>query len=300
MPVTQTTKHFSTVTNSWETCTATVHACKYGNTEHRVSGGETQDKADFYDSYIRNQLPETVVLYGSMEDGEEYRVAEPGSTAVRCGHCDDYLSQETVDKVSHAEAPSRRIKCEHCDAPLRYMGEDYIVELKHEEANLIVDDSSARSHVWFHATTKEDWAAGVSKDDAFIHAGSREAALQRMQHMQAGHFYLYELKAKSDSEFTPDSVVDESEWPSTVKDSENQISGELDVDGIEDDFDWDEEDDSERSHDSSSPASISKVNLSVEPHKINRYVNMFEAKGSVSVIASLSKFDVIGMTKITS
>jgi hypothetical protein len=269
-------QHYSTLTGNWEDCSATIRKCQY---EHRngslsapaVSSPEREaveaDKASFLDQMVKLwspkkfDIPESFSLVTSRTKSKEIRVADAGSTAKRCHRCNVYVSEEEVETMY-----SEDYRCSKCgEKPPTGLGVDtpYVVEIDRGEAVFLVDKKAAKERTWYHATIKKDWEDGVRSNSVYVHAGSREAAEDRIKIDWPNQvFFLYELKLKKNTKF-----------------GENA---------------WDDNDFPETTH-----HPLSETNSPLAADKVTLYVNKYEHPGSVSMVSAPRNFDVVKKSTIT-
>lgn len=125
-----------------------------------------------------------------------------------------------------------------------------------------------RNATWYHATVIPNWHEAVSEASVYVHAGSREAALERATHeffplgkkVTDRTIYLWELSINSDAVITDDVLNDDNKWPSKVSDcSREHLGGD-----------------------------------------VQRYLNRWESPGSISLLANPKAFNPVSVKKVSS
>lgn len=78
---------------------------------------------------------------------------------------------------------------------------------------------------WFHATTVEDWLNKVQADSIYIHAGTKEAALERVRdshfddpYSEPTDVYLWQFSISPFAVVADDILKDENRWSTHVSD----------------------------------------------------------------------------------
>lgn len=214
------------------------------------------------------RIPSGFIMHDSNGNRVVMNVAKPGTTGLRCRSCNNYLSKKVVDSIE--EQNSKIITCNSCytsftwNTNADYRGvflPPYKVEIKTEEAHLLVSTDDVYSQTWYHSTQIENWATEIKKAETFVHFGTKEAALERLQlnndwNKDNLEGEIYELRLKRSATIS-----------STIHDDDNKFP-ELLGEGRDE------------------PHRISK-------NKVSRYVNQWESPGSVSLIGNLDDFEIV-------
>jgi len=247
--------HFSPQTNAYSVCTAAPGNCPYGSAKH--ISGETYRNITSGKIYDRpqNQKTDLQLRIGDNRYAKpgKVKVAPEGISGVYCHSCGKYLPNDFTEKILNGSSRDKN-RCPHCKAITTI--ETAGVDIRASEAKYL-QESEVRKASWFHVTTNPNWHSGMSSKNGgetpLVHIGSREAALDRMRDMRkwqndGSQWYLYELKVNPESTVNNGVFEDENDFcPSTVQAARNS-----DYDGS----------------------------------GVNRYLNVFEGPGTISLVAN--------------
>lgn len=214
------------------------------------------------------RIPPAFIMHDSKGNRVIMNVAEPGTTGLRCRSCNNYLSKKVVDSIE--EQNSKIITCNSCHTSFSwntnadYRGvylPPYKVDLKPNEAHLLVRTEDVYSQTWYHSTQTTNWVSEIKEAETFVHFGTKEAALERLQlnnnwSKDNLEGEIYELRLKRSAVISPTIHDDDNRFPEMLeqgKEGDNQISR----------------------------------------NKISRYVNQWESPGSVSIIGDIKYFEVV-------
>lgn len=190
-------------------------------------------------------------------------VAPEGMSALRCAVCQEFitLAQETMLETAQSTP------CLDCGEEMyRYEME---CAIRTQDAP-ILDARVAKATTWYHATTRTHWMKDLlsGKDIPWVHIGSLEAARDRARVGGTGEIvkdhFLYRLRLKPEATINPHIFRDENDWPDHVGQT-----------GLG----WD-----------------SRMNYA----NANRYLNTFEAPGSISLLIDPRVLEITGKTIIKS
>jgi hypothetical protein len=247
-------QHYSTVTQKWSPCGAGQRKCRYA--KHK--NVKVDDKKNLWSDFVKGNLPKTVELVSTNGTKHVMTVQTPGSSGKRCTKCKTYLSQELADEV--AEAVNLNLYCPECGAEIDMLDSrpPVLTDVTREEAHLLLDDDAVRETRWFHGTFSDDWAEEVEKAGIYIHAGSFRAAEDRLWYfsgtMQSGPAYIYELRIKPETAINSNIAFDDNQFPENPK---------------------------------------TRNKAKITPDTVTRYVNTWENSGSVSLISTVTNFEVV-------
>jgi hypothetical protein len=197
-------------------------------------------------------------------------VAAPNETGVVCpnDNCGKRMSRSSWGQ-QRSKASYWMLVCQHCgkQTETTFGIEDCWVDVESRSEKLL-DDSTAKNARWFHVTTRENWVeeiATITEKGTFIlHAGTREAATERAKdsiRVKGTAYYVHELVLDEDANLAPHILYDENNWP--MYDSRHTEE-------------WDEE---------------------IHAYDAARYINIWEAPGSVSILVKGTKVKVVRTTK---
>lgn len=131
----------------------------------------------------------------------------------------------------------------------------------------LLDKENAMNNIWFHTTTRENWEAKIKNPQdskvPFVHAGTFEAAMERFEDQKNVYGWVYELRMAPDCELADDVYVDLDRW-------------DYWADGIFEPEDREQE----------------------KPKHALRYVNRWEAAGSISLMLDPRKMEVVAVHPI--
>lgn len=255
-------QHYSTVTNQWSTCKAVRRGCRYA-THRDVADDDDTDRTALADVFYKTNLPKTVSLLSNKGKVENMLVAEEGTTGKRCRGCDKILSAETIQQIDSSQAGASA-NCEHCGHKMNWYAVEppYIVEVNRAEAHLLQNRETAKKQTWFHGTTVDNWAAEIAEAGVFIHAGTNNAALERLKisgQVSNEQQYVYELRMKPETQVNSTVYWDDNHFPESLNHHNDN---------------------------------------SVKRTEVALYVNQWESPGSVSIIGAFDKFEVVNMHRM--
>ena len=251
--------HLSPKTRDYALCTAKAGNCAYSSKNHISDEGYKALKSG--KAFDReNNSSEEVKLKGYEASREDsLKVAPEGLTGVWCFNCKKYFSNDFTQKLLDADSKVEN-RCPNCND--RVALEDSGVDIRSNEAKFL-DVKAVRDASWFHVTTTEDWldkmedkGIDYEEDMPLLHIGSREAAMDRLRDLMrwrdtsrdGATWYLYELKVKPEAKIQQGIFADENDdCPSTAGDAEG---------------------------------------TTYDGNGVNRYVNTYEAPGTVSLVAN--------------
>lgn len=210
------------------------------------------------------------VYAGPMAIRTDLLVASPNETGVVCpnDNCGKRITRRSWGQ-QRSKASYWMLSCQYCGKQTKttFGMEDCWVDVDSRSEKLLNDDV-AKTARWFHATTRENWAEEIAtigeKGTFILHAGTREAAMERAKdgiRTKGTTYYVHELTLNADAELAPHILYDENNWP--MYDSRHTEE-------------WDEE---------------------IHRYDAARYVNIWEAPGSVSILVKGTKVQVVKTTK---
>lgn len=130
------------------------------------------------------------------------------------------------------------------------------------EAVPYFDEDYARNAIWYHATSYENWFETAHANRKMVHLGTHESAIDRFEHkkFEGGNWFLYALKMRPGADLSPVVVPDDD---SVAPEVYNHIGSDKNY-----------------------------------MHRVTRYVNAYEAPGSISLVAALSEFEQISVVPL--
>jgi hypothetical protein len=262
-------------------CSATKGKCPFGDaSEHYDS---QQAAAQAYESSMSEQLvpsvaklrddtpaedaspsiPTTISLQKLNGETTSMKVQEAGTTGKKCVACKAYMTQRMVDALQDDEVSydERHTFCHACKKLAMWDGfaMPYEADVNRAEAHFLVDEEAVREARWYHSTFSADWQTEAQEAGVFIHAGTKDAAEERINHIseydEMQTRYIYELRVKPQAKLNEANLFDGDDFPKTP----SEAAGTL-----------------------------------MPAEGISRYVNQWEAAGSVSLISTLDNFEVVG------
>jgi hypothetical protein len=197
-------------------------------------------------------------------------VAAPNETGVVCPNdeCGKRMTRGSWGQ-QRSKASSWMLVCQYCGKQTKttFGIEDSYVDVESRSAKLLEDNAAKTTH-WFHVTTRENWVKEIAtvgeKGTYLLHAGTREAATERAKdsiRTEGTVYYMHELVLNEDAVLAPHVLYDENNWP--MYDSRHTEE-------------WDEE---------------------IHRYDAARYVNTWEAPGSISILVKGTKVRVVKTTK---
>jgi len=211
---------------------------------------------------IHDSVQERIGVSAFSIDG--WSVAPEGYTGRSCPSCSSYFTSVEIDAMYAAIGSyTGAIKCLHCGA--KSTSETANIGVKQDSVALF-DEDVARDTIWYHATLMDSWHKKILSASrvSLVHLGTKDAALDRAKHISeymngTGTWTVYSVKIDKDALIAPLVLDDEDEdAPSTEENSRSFRARGYEVRGV------------------------------------TRYVNRFEAEGSISLLANPRSFCVIG------
>lgn len=237
----------------YKKCSTTPEKCQYKGASHIPEN--VYVKLDAEGRYAKDVNPngsvETKTAIASAEPGR-IQLAPEGFSGLYCLNCRTYLTHEEKDTLTNN---SEGMQCPKCRTQiyLELMG----VDIEASEAPLLTDEV-VRRRSWFHVTSNPNWMDKVletgdedEQDQILVHVGSKQATVDRLRDLakySKGTYYLYELKIADDARIAPSLFTDDEDaCPGKVRDVKK--SG-------------------------------------YEARGVTRYVNAYEAPGTISLLAN--------------
>jgi len=270
------TYHYSPVAGRYLRCKA-MTKCRYGSsnghlTEEQyalVQSGEIYDR----DAHVARQpriifanLTERFIGYENGSDRWESRIAPAGVRGVYCTGCNHYFTETDYQTIvaTNEAAVADTYKCVHCGQP-QWTG-TVGIDMRHEDARLL-DDEVCRTTPWFHVTNRKNWFESINQYQngglPLVHLGTREAAMDRMRDLRREHakttptepegdYYLYEVRLRPETKMALGITEDfDDDWPkNTAEATESERYPFFNAMGV------------------------------------TRYLNRYEAQGSISLLAN--------------
>jgi len=180
------------------------------------------------------------------------------------------------------------MQCEYCNTSMSD-GWDFNTACQFEVESTsapLLDVDTALATTWFHATTRENWAEAIVNRDSeedglpgnfYIHAGTREAAMERIRdemgndqtYRRDNSYFLHEIKLVAGTTIAPHILADTNDWPNSTEEKFVFYNRRQD--------NWDTE---------------------IRQWDATRYVNRWEIAGSISIIVDATKIQVVNTTKL--
>ena len=208
-------------------------------------------------------LEEKIIpLFNALGKGKDsqIRVSKQGELPVRCKKCGDALTQKVYDELNEVTF-GYVANCSHCGNPMKWgeLTPPYIVDVDDKEAKFLYDDKAVMETSWYHITTSDNWHEQVLTSNVFVHLGTKQAALDRLivlkqyDWLDGSNYKIYEIGFNNKVNVSENIFSDDNQWPVDLSEGKNNACS---------------------------------------AHKVNRYVNEWEAPGSVSLIVSPKLFTV--------
>ena len=213
----------------------------------------------------------------------DYDVAPADMVGLICPNtnCGKHMTRREWGTKRDLAAYGDLITCQHCENDAdntfrEFTPDNCKVDVESRSAELI-EDSAARTTVWYHATTRENWDKNIlvrnpREGDLYVHLGTKSAAIERIHDSldhKGGEFYLYEVTLMEDTNLASHILSDDNVWPTHTNSDERYADSWEPVD-------WKNE---------------------IQVHDAVRYLNRWETPGSVSMLARASKIQVVGVTQ---
>lgn len=223
------------------------------------------------------------ILYKNLEpvtspDGGIWAVAPEGLSARVCSKCSALQKHQVATDLS----PSN---CELCGERI-YPG-TVIKRVIREDQLPFFDDSAVRNQTWLHVSTHQKWGSNITRNSnpykqPFVHIGTMDSVLDRKAHVidERGRnpkFYLYSVRLRDDAEIAPRILVDIDHLaPNSPEQADDRLRSEQAM-GNRRIGTWEEH---------VSYADYSRTG-------VTRYVNNYEAPGTISLLAHPSAFEIV-------
>ena len=198
----------------------------------------------------------------SASPSSGWAIAPAGHTGRACPNCMKYFTTtELIAMCDITGSVTGVVNCIRCG--YRSSPETAHIGVRHDAAPLLEADES-RSRIWYHATLLEGWHQKMlgSENLPLVHLGTKEAALARAAHlgsyMSSPVWNVYGVKLVEAAFIAVDVLDDEDDSaPATAVKSRSVRARGYDVRGV------------------------------------TRYVNRYEAEGSISLLANPLAFRVV-------
>jgi len=246
--------HFSPKINDYSPCVAPPGQCQYGSANHISS--ESHKALKDGSAYDKKSNMSAKITLRDIDGTSKLQaqIAPDGLQGVYCRKCSKYFQTEFVEKLLKSSSSSKnKPRCPTCNSIT--LMEDAGVDIRFKDSHLLQEEN-VRKASWFHVTTNDNWLETMSNLEGatpMLHIGSKEAAMDRLRDLKkwqndGSTWYLYELKVK------PEAPVNE---------------------GLFDDEDED------------CPSSVAEARKTdYDGNGVNRYLNTFEAPGTISLVAN--------------
>lgn len=192
-------------------------------------------------------------------------MSETAASPLMCVNCNTVLSEKDAYNTIKDEDYNEFYYCSCGKASSLERLEVFILPTSMH----LLDKKTAMDNIWFHATSREGWETKVKTPQnldtvPYVHAGTMEAAMERFEDQRNSYGWIYELRLTSDCELADGVYADLNKWDYWVDE------------GI-----FEPEDIHENHH----------------KHAL-RYVNRWEATGSISVLLDPRKMEVVAVHPI--
>lgn len=252
----------------WRVCRASVREC--GFEKHRAgsefshlrtmtANGHSVKRSSSAELSFE-LLGNSVADWAPMSDESDgpLRVAPEGMSGKWCEVCGAYLTSVALSEVASDDT----LDCPNCEETLRVneMPVDFCADQLR-----FTDDDVVRSSHWFHVSANPNWDAATKAGKVVTHLGSKLAAMERMAQLLAQgmsgnkRFYLHEVVLDSTVEVKPGIWNDQVDWPKEVGITHFEEDGEV----------------------------------GVHRSEVLRYMNSYEAPGTVSLMADPGSYRLI-------
>lgn len=274
--MTTATLHFSPVTKKYAKCNASKRPCRYGASAHitekefyatqntygqpPVSKKPVKRPAAVQDT-VSSRIIEMTNIDGVNIDA---RIAVSKDRPLFCAHCrTSFTKEEHEEMLSNASVED--YPCGACGKKNTW--NDCGVDILKPDAKLL-DKEAVKENLWFHVTKRKNWIEDINASGAeditklpMIHVGSKEAALDRLAHLSEGKtgqkWYLYAVKVNPVAPIADKIHGDEDDFPVTYGDAHEEQKKGYAISGV------------------------------------TRYVNRYEAPGTISLLANPSAIKVV-------
>jgi len=206
--------------------------------------------------------PNTPIWSGKVQhewirfDNKVWDIAPEGFSGGYCEHCGSFFTKEYLYKTNWHGI----YNCANCGEGS--FAESMPVGIEYDSQRFL-DTQNVRDEIWYHSTVVADWEGGLKSTGRIpmVHLGTVEAASVRANF--TGNFfiddgapqvYMYAVRVKGGALVSPRLLTDENDEAPYFTDSD---AGEYEMQGL------------------------------------TRYVNKFEAQGTISLIANPESFEVV-------
>jgi Zn ribbon nucleic-acid-binding protein len=191
-----------------------------------------------------------------MVGNEQWDLAPEGVSGASCPECGTFVDKETAREGTFADG----IECAKCGLTLTLLNMELAIEY---DSRKFISKEETLNAVWYHATIKEDWHNGLlgADKEAMVHLGTMEAALTRLEHLEGSvhmdtQFTIMAVRFKPGTTVADDLIGDGNDFQPRTKEEALDHQA-YDAEGI------------------------------------TRYVNQYEAVGSISLSTTAKTFDVV-------
>lgn len=172
-------------------------------------------------------------------------VEAPQKKVLSCGDCDKGLKRfgHVITPQAMGESDVSAYACPVCEETvtkeqeLQLKRDSSVTCINHHKFSIrntklkvlptavpLMSEDVTKQTIWYHATKVRNWHEAVSEAGIYVHAGSREAALERAadkfflnrKKMERHKIYLWELSINPDAVIADVILSDENQWPKEV------------------------------------------------------------------------------------
>lgn len=195
--------------------------------------------------------------------GSRIPAGEYIDSTLRCVECGTYLTHRQEAYVVRFRDCDER-SCRGCGKKLLHNTRGLMTDI-HPASEHLLNATTAKDAVWYHATNRANWMADLLDYDArdgfpLVHVGILDAAINIMSDQYVGSdewVYLYKVKLSPTAVLDPSLYEDENMWPART------------------------------------------IDITVASNAF-RYVNRYEATGSISLLVDPRELIIDGKEKLTS
>lgn len=212
-------RYHRSASGKYSRCEATDRPCPLGgyHLTQEVVEALTYSAATIRQTPVRVHVDQPVLNLNPQSLGsiEDLTLAPVGMSSIACKVCGRYQP--------HAfRAHENMAICYHCGEYTSV--QHFYVDLRAGEEKYL-DDSVTLNSNWYHISKQADWANSVQQggrehfeDGIMVHVGSKEAALDRLRDirrvdMDVDDYYLHEVRLAPNTELSPNVMRDEDYWP---------------------------------------------------------------------------------------
>jgi len=193
----------------------------------------------------------------------DWDVAPVGYTGRACPRCMNYFTTDDIESMYAVKGSfTGDVRCLHCGASSS--SESAHIGIK-DDSVAMLDINNVKNTVWYHATLLDGWHKKMISSPVvpLVHLGTKEAALDRARHISSymggsSYWNVYGVVLNEDALISP-SVIDDEDDSAPTTEAKNR----------------------------------SAADRGYELRGATRYVNRFEAEGSISLLANPRAFRVI-------